>query len=337
MTRRLEWSSNPMPVLKVDRTGAQASQMVQISMWQQKATLATTAAVGSEFLTKMAHSLTKEAKADGTFKIKIKSHDGKVFYDLLEVLDDTQMTVMTHFVGAAMLAGAPIGDDEEWADVEKDKAKIRKAYRELKPYFTSFNTQMFNATSDARSTAYAHANRKYPKNQMNPYLGLVGWHLITTGPSINNVRKRIDDIMERIRLAVDTPIERATDVAGYLDLINEVYLDYVSAGGKIDSANDAILPKVLRVLSDGEQVYARPDTKHWKKIGAIASAFKEQRDGGKSISWETVHATILTKYDELFDDTEVGSSGPTANGPAPHKTRAKFPMGVGFAGITTDD
>ena len=53
-------------------------------------------------------------------------------------------------------------------------------------------------------------------------------------------------------MAVDTPIERAADVAGYLDLTNEVYLDYVSAGGKIDSANDAILPKVLRVLSDGE-------------------------------------------------------------------------------------
>ena len=54
-------------------------------------------------------------------------------------------------------------------------------------------------------------------------------------------------------MSVNIPIERATDVAGYyLDLINEVYLDYVSAGGKIDSANDAILPKVLRVLSDGE-------------------------------------------------------------------------------------
>jgi hypothetical protein len=134
----------------------------------------------------------------------------------------------------------------------------------------------------------------------------------------------------RLGKAVEAPVQRARDVAGYLGNIQNIYLHFMREGGKVDTAHDVLLPATLETLSEGVHYVDRVDDKQWRKIGKIAEAFKDRRDAGKSVTWREVHATLLLEYNSVFDNTRVSAMGEAI---VSRERRAQFPMGVGFAAV----
>ena len=224
----------------------------------------------------------------------------------------------------------PIGDGEEFKDIAKDKKKVVKVYQELQVYFSGFNQQMYSATIEAEPTAFQEANVNYDIELKNPYLGIILWLLITKGASTNKTGKRIDDMRRRLGQAAEAPVQRARDVAGYLGNIQNMYLQFLAEGGKVDAAHDILLPATLETLSEGVHYVTHVDAKQWRKIGTLAEAFKDKRHAGKSVAWKEVHAALLLEYNSVFDNTSVSAMGDAR---AQHAKRAQFPMGVAFAGV----
>jgi hypothetical protein len=89
-------------------------------------------------------------------------------------------------------------------------------------------------------------------------------------------------------------------VAGYLGNIQNMYLLFLTEGGKVDAAHDVLLPDTLETLSEGVHYVDRIDAKQWRKIGKAAEAFKDRLDAGKSVSWKEVHAALLLDDDDVF-------------------------------------
>jgi hypothetical protein len=140
----------------------------------------------------------------GPLEVRIYDNNNSVFYDLIELQDETEEAIRVHMITAALRAGAPIGDGDEFKDIAKDKKKIVKAYQELQVYFTGFNQQMYSATIEAEPTAFQEANVNYDIELKNPYLGIILWLLITKGASTNKTGKRIDDMRRRLGNAACT-------------------------------------------------------------------------------------------------------------------------------------
>ena len=164
-------------------------------------------------------------------------------------------------IAATLRSGAPIGDGDEFKDIAKDKKKIIKAYQDLQIYFTGFNQQMCSATVEAESTAFQEANVTYDIELKNPYLGIILWLLITKGASTNKTGKRIDDMMRSLGKAAETPVQRARDVAGYLVNIQNMYLQFLGEGGKVETTHDVLLSATLETLSEGVDYVTRVDAK----------------------------------------------------------------------------
>jgi hypothetical protein len=192
---------------------------------------------------------------------------------------------------------------------------------------------MYSATIEAESTAFQEANVNYDIELKNPYLGIILWLLITKGASTNKTGKRIDDMRRRLGRAAETPVQRARDVAGYLGNIQNMYLQFLGEGGKVEAAHDVLLPATLETLSEGVHYVTRVDAKQWRKIGKAAETFKDKRDAGKNLTWKEVHAALLLEYNSVFDNTSVSAMGAAF---APHDRRAQFPMGVAFAAVAGD-
>jgi len=236
-------------------------------------------------------------------------------------------------IAATLRSGAPIGDGDEFKDIAKDKKKIIKAYQDLQIYFTGFNQQMCSATVEAESTAFQEANVTYDIELKNPYLGIILWLLITKGASTNKTGKRIDDMMRSLGKAAETPVQRARDVAGYLGNIQNMYLQFLGEGGKVETTHDVLLSATLETLSEGVDYVTRVDAKQWRKIGKAAETFKDKRDAGKNLTWKEVHASLLLEYNSVFDNTSVSAMGEAL---VPHERRVQFPMGVAFADVAGD-
>jgi len=236
-------------------------------------------------------------------------------------------------IAATLRSGAPIGDGDEFKDIAKDKKKIIKAYQDLQIYFTGFNQQMCSATVEAESTAFQEANVTYDIELKNPYLGIILWLLITKGASTNKTGKRIDDMMRSLGKAAETPVQRARDVAGYLGNIQNMYLQFLGEGGKVETTHDVLLSATLETLSEGVDYVTRVDAKQWRKIGKLAEAFKDKRHAGKSVAWKEVHAALLLEYNSVFDNTSVSAMGEAL---VPHERKVQFPMGVAFAAVAGD-
>ena len=320
---KTEWAANPIPKLGKEHDA--------VSEWKPRAALATEAANHSGFITKMANGLERTIDKQGTLKIKIyPDKQKKEYFDILEAIDETGINFIKHMVSAAYHAAAPIGEGKTLKELTDDAALARKAYRELKYYMTGFNKQMYDAVYDAKPTVFAQANRNYGQDETNPFMGIIAWCLITQGVTVTVNRKRIDNLLKRIGFAVTSPVQRAVDVSGYLALVQDAYLDFIKAGGTEVAADDAILPGLLDTLSDGQHVYDRMDTKEWKEIGSAAADFKKMREADQNISWPAVHSKLLLTYDGVFDSTVTSAKGYAANGPAPHKAKPTFPMGVAF-------
>ena len=83
---------------------------------------------------------------------------------------------------------------------------------------------MYIATVEAEPTAFQEANSNYDIELKNPFLGIILWLLITKGASTNKTGKRIDDMRWRLRKAVETPVQRARDVALYLGNIQKMMM-----------------------------------------------------------------------------------------------------------------
>ena len=335
---KADWASHPMPELVIETAGG-ASQAAQVADWTERATTATQAATHSHFILKMANSLIK-GEDNGIAEIRLHSSTKKEeYFDLLQHMDDecTNQDFMKHMIGVALHAGAFLLDGESAADIVKTEGKVRKAYQELKYYMTGFNDQILKAARKAKPSAFTYANKNWSRSEPNPYQGIIVWHCITQGVSKKKDRKKLDDLRKRMTRAVESQISRAVDVHGFLQHINEIYQDYVEAGGTEESAAEIILPNALRSLSDGALVYDRVDTKEWRSIGEVAKAgLEEWQDGGYQAGksdWEIVLERLTIGYNDVFDDVDAGSRGTAPNGPAPHKNRAKFPMGVSFAAV----
>ena len=82
-------------------------------------------------------------------------------------------------------------------------------------------------------------------------------------------------------------------MAGYLGNIQNMYLLFLTEGGKVDAAHDVLLPDTLETLSEGVHYVDRIDAK-------AAEAFKDRLDAGKSVSWKEVHAALLLDDDDVF-------------------------------------
>jgi hypothetical protein len=269
----------------------------------------------------------------GPLEVRIYDNNNSVFYDLIELQDETEEAIRVHMITAALRAGAPIGDGDEFKDIAKDKKKIVKAYQELQVYFTGFNQQMYSDTVESEPTAFQEANVNYDIELKNPYLGIILWLLITKGASTNKTGKRIDDMRRRLGKAAETPVQSARDVAGYLGNIQNMYLQFLGEGGKVEAAYDVLLPDTLETLSEGVHYVTRVDAKQWRKIGKTTEAFKDKRDAGRNVTWKEVHAALLLEYNSVFDNTSVSVMGDAL---VPHTRRAQFPMGVAFADVAGD-
>ena len=141
-----------------------------------------------------------------------------------------------------------------------------------------FDNQMYRAAYEARPAVFNQANGKFYGDEVNPFLGIVVWHLITRGTTIKNAQKQLDDARKRVRIATELKLERAVDVAGWMDLINETVGAYYHAGGTEQDVAADVLPDLLKTLSTGKLAYGRPDVKEWVAIGAVADDFKKTWD-----------------------------------------------------------
>jgi hypothetical protein len=192
---------------------------------------------------------------------------------------------------------------------------------------------MYIATVEAEPTAFQEANVNYYIELKNPYLGIILWLLITKGASTNKTGKRINDMRRRLGKAAETPVHGTHDVAGYLGNIQNMYLQFLGEGGKVEAAHDVLLPATLETLSEGVHYVTRVDAKQWRKIGKAAETFKDKLDAGKNVTWKEVHASLLLENNLVFDNTSVSSMGEAL---VPHERRAQFPMVVTFADVAGD-
>ncbi len=301
----------------------------QIKAWSGLAAAAVIAATNSDFLIRMATDLKRDT-TKGPLEVRIYDNNNSVFYDLIELQDETEEVIKVHMIAASVRAGAPIGDGDEFKDIAKDKKKIVKTYQELQVYFAGFNQQMYSATIEAEPTAFQEANVNYDIELKNPYLGIILWLLITKGASTNKTGKRIDDMRRRLGQAAEAPVQRALDVAGYLGNIQNMYLQFLAEGGNVEATHDVLLPATLETLSEGVHYVTHLDAKQWRKIGKSAQVFKDKRHAGKNVTWKEVHAALLLEYNSVFDNTSVSAMGDAR---VQHTKRAQFPMGVAFAAV----
>jgi hypothetical protein len=228
-----KWGHHPVPKLIINEGAGAPSPSSQISAWSGLAAAAVIAATNSDFLIRLATALKKDT-AKGPLEVRIYDDKNILFYDLIELQDESEEAIRVHIIAAAIRAGAPIGDGEEIneiKDITKDKKKISKTYQELQIYFTGFNQQMYSATVEAEPTAFQEANSNYDIELKNPFLGIIMWLLITKGASTNKTGKRIDDMRRRLGKAAEAPVQRARDVAGYLGNIQNIYLHFLREGG----------------------------------------------------------------------------------------------------------
>ena len=98
------------------------------------AAAAVIAATNSDFLIRMATDLQRDT-TKGPLEIRIYDNAGSVFYDLIELQDETEEAIRIHMIAAALRAGAPIGDGEEYKDIAKDKKKIVRRTKNSKSTF----------------------------------------------------------------------------------------------------------------------------------------------------------------------------------------------------------
>jgi hypothetical protein len=169
-----------VPKLIINEGAGAPSPSSQISAWSGLAAAAVIAATNSDFLIRLATALKKDT-TKGPLEVRIYYDKNILFYDLIELQDESEETIRVHMIAAAIRAGAPIGDGEEIKDITKDKKKISKTYQELQIYFTGFNQQMYSATVEAEPTAFQEANSNYDIELKNPFLGIIMWLLITKG------------------------------------------------------------------------------------------------------------------------------------------------------------
>ena len=149
-----------MPKLTISEEAGAPSPSSQIKAWSGLAAAAVIAATSSDFLIRMATDLKRDT-SKGPLEVRIYDNAGSVFYDLIELQDETEEAIRVHMIAAALRAGAPIGDGEEFKDIAKDKKKVVKVYQELQVYFSGFNQQMYSATIEAEPTAFQEANVNY--------------------------------------------------------------------------------------------------------------------------------------------------------------------------------
>jgi len=251
-----------VPKLTISEEAGAPSPNSQIKAWIGLAAAAIIAATNSDFLIRMATDLKRDT-TKGPLEARIYDNNNSVFYDLIELQDETEEAIRVHMITATIRAGAPIGDGDEFKDIAKDKKKIVKAYQELQVYFTRFNQQMYSATVETEPTAFQEANVNYDIELKNPYLGIILWLLITKGASTNKTGKCIDDMRRRLGKVAETPVQHASDVAGYLGNIQNMYLQFLGEGGKVEAAHDVLLPATLETLSEGVHYVTRVDTKQW--------------------------------------------------------------------------
>ena len=286
--KKIDWNANPIPKLPPHPTAT------QIEAWSTEVAMSAEAATGSEFIARMMLNLTK--RIDEKKKLTCMSCEHpktKDWYDLLDHHDDLDDDFQEHMVAFAYAAGAPIDACE---DIEglKDNS-LRETYADLKYYMAGFNKQMRLAAYDAKPAAFNQANRKYKKGGLtaNPFQGIVVWHLITRGTTMRHVQKRRDEAKKRVRMAAEAPVDRAVDVAGWLENINEVVDAYYYADGEEEEAAKEVLPEVLKTLETGLIAYGRADAKEWRAIGVTAEGFKKTWDETGEVTWEEVYEKML--------------------------------------------
>ena len=161
-----------MPKLTISEEARAPSPSSQIKAWRGLAAAAVIAATNSDFLIRMATDLKRDT-TKGQLEVRIYDNNSSVFYDLIELQDETEEAIKVHMIAAALRVGAPIGDGDEFKDIAKDKKKIVKAYQELQVYFAGFNQQMYIATIEAEPTAFQEANVNYERECYLLVLNLV--------------------------------------------------------------------------------------------------------------------------------------------------------------------
>ena len=324
--KKIDWNANPIPKLPPHPTAT------QIEAWSTEVAMSAEAATGSEFIARMMLNLTK--KIDEKKKLTCMSCEHpktKDWYDLLDHHDDLDDDFQAHMVAFAYAAGAPIDACEDIKG-QKDNS-LRDTYANLKYYMAGFNKQMRLAAYEAKPAAFNQANRKYKKGGLttNPFQGIVVWHLITRGTTVRHVQKKRDEAKKRVRKAAEAPVDRAVDVAGWLEHINEVVDAYYFADGSEAETAQEVLPEVLKTLETGLIAYGRADAKEWRALGVVAEDFKKTWDETGAVTWEEVYEKMLETYNELFEGSDIAEKGKLSNGPLAYKT------GVSFASIDAED
>ena len=123
-----KWGHHPVPKLIINEGEGAPSPSSQISALSGLAAAAVIAATNSDFLIRLATALKKDT-AKGPLEVRIYDDKNILFYDLIELQDESEEAIRVHMIAAAIRAGAPIGDGEEIKDIAKDKKKISKTYR----------------------------------------------------------------------------------------------------------------------------------------------------------------------------------------------------------------